>query len=75
MHLISKTTFGEYLTVSAPIHKWEEVFDTEFYEFDVQPNPGHPQNDKKIQAKIHRCMKYSLPKFLRGHVSAGMMTK
>eukprot|EP01035_Chromulina_nebulosa_P034151 gene34151-45790_t len=70
MRLISKTTFGEYLTVSAPIHKWEEVFDTEFYEFDVQPTTPGNSKSEKIQAKIHRCMKYSIPKFLRGHVSA-----
>ena len=70
MNLISKTTYGEYLTVSAPIHKWEEILDTEFYEFEVQPNPVASEKEK-IRTKIHRCMQYSLPKFLRGHVSAG----
>ena len=73
MNLISKTIYGEYLTVSAPIHKWEEILDTEFYEFEVQPNSAvNFEKEQKIHTEIHRCMQYSLPKFLRGHVTAGI---
>lgn len=69
MSLISETPNGEYITVSAPISKWEEVLNTEFFEFETETNVDIGVNGGK--SKLIRCLHYSLPKYLHGHVSAG----
>lgn len=66
IEVLSKTPFREYITVRAPISKWEEILNTEFHEFEVV-HADHAA----ATVKIHRALHYALPKYLRGHVSAG----
>ena len=68
IEVVSKTTFVEYITVRAPISKWEEILNTEFFEFDLNAKSAKGSN---LPTKIHRCLKYSIPRYLRDHISAG----
>lgn len=70
MRIVSETPHGEYITVSAPISKWEEVLNTEFFEFEAEEKDASP-GQQKVKTKLFRCLHYSLPKPLQGHVSAG----
>ena len=71
MNLISESPRGEFFTISAPISKWEEVLNTEFFEFESESNSEAGPDQEKGKASIVRCLHYSLPKYLQGHVSAG----
>jgi tripeptidyl-peptidase I len=75
----------EYLKATAPLVKWEEVLNTEFYEFRSQsqsrPLHGHPHmeaspsphafsDSPKAVASVPRARAYSVPARLRGHIHA-----
>lgn len=62
--IIKQTTYGEYITVSAPISTWETMFNTEFFQYK--------QNKNDI--KYLRAKEYSLPTELHSHVSSVFKT-
>jgi tripeptidyl-peptidase I len=67
-HVTIKTqsTYGEYLTCEASISVLEELFETEFYEFEVSANyPLH-----ETRTKVIRATSYSIPEYLDEHIHA-----
>jgi subtilase family serine protease len=62
-NVISKSLYGEYITASAPIQLWENLFDTRFHVYVQSRKNG----EKK---RVVRAKKYSLPAELIGHVVA-----
>lgn len=57
--ILKSTIYDDYITAEAPVSQWEALFNTEFYEFEQTASKG---------AKFLRCLAYSLPATLAGHV-------
>lgn len=66
--IIKVTPFKEYITVDAPVHAWEDMFQTKFhfYKLSKSFHERDPENDKVII----RTTEYSLPRELTAHVFA-----
>lgn len=62
---ISASKYGDYVFADAPIHKWEQIFDSHFFEFEHKSKPG---------AKFARSFQYSIPECLWEHVEAVVNT-
>ena len=62
--VIAETLSGEYLTARASIRVWEELLDTEFYEFHYR------ESDSASTKKIVRAETYSVPISLNNHVAS-----
>ena len=62
--IVSRSTNDAYITAEAPMAKWEELLDTEFFYFSLH-GEGHPPSSKLI-----RSLKYSVPSYLDHHVSS-----
>jgi subtilase family serine protease len=61
---------GEYITASAPIHIWEKVLNTEFFEFSLNAEEWNLQeDDPALKLRFLRAKQYSLPDELHEHVS------
>jgi tripeptidyl-peptidase-1 len=66
----STTLYGEYITAIAPVSCWEEILDTKFYEFHYLDHQNHTSNvNVRMQPKIARTLKYSLPASLAKYVT------
>jgi len=61
IHIEEYTVYEDYLTASAPIRVWEDILDTEFFELHYAPRREMP---------IVRCLQYTLPQELEGHVES-----
>jgi hypothetical protein len=61
--VVSESLYGEYITASAPIALWEDLFDTTFHVFT------HIRLDGS-RNKVVRAEKYSIPATLIPHVVA-----
>lgn len=61
--VVSESLYGEYITASAPIALWEDLFDTTFHVFT------HIRRDGS-RKKVVRAEKYSIPATLIPHVVA-----
>ena len=66
--ILSETLSGEYVTAIAPIRIWEELLDTEFFEF------YHSRGDEDVADRILRAESYSLPITLESHVASAFNT-
>eukprot|EP01038_Epipyxis_sp_PR26KG_P006001 gene6001-8263_t len=64
--LVEQSLYGDYLTATAPIGKWETVLNAEFYSFEISSSHG-------IQT-FHRALHYSLPLELIDHVETVLKT-
>ena len=75
--IVSETLYGEYITASAPVSVWEEMFDTEFHAYSVLPSDRthtyRREDDESVRSYI-RTHEYSLPVALIGHVHSVMNT-
>ena len=60
IEVVGTSPYSEYITAVAPVRKWEELFATEFYEFEMDGEDG----------KLMRAEKYSLSENLHDHVAA-----
>jgi hypothetical protein len=61
--VVSNSLYGEYITASAPIALWENIFDTTFHVYKQIRRDGS-------RKKVVRAEKYSIPSTLIGHVVA-----
>jgi tripeptidyl-peptidase I len=61
--VIAETLSGEYITATAPITVWEEMFKCEFYMF-------HQTQENDIIRKVVRTESYSIPTVLNNHVDS-----
>ena len=61
--IVSETSFGDYITASAPVSVWEKMFDTEFFTYSMSTTSGD-------ENKYIRAEKYSLPSILHTHVES-----
>ena len=62
--VIAQTLYGEYLTARASISVWEELLDTEFYEFHYR------ESDLAVAKKVVRAESYSVPLSLNKHIAS-----
>ena len=62
--VIAQTLYGEYLTARASISVWEELLDTEFYEFHYR------ESDLAVAKKVVRAESYSVPLSLDKHIAS-----
>ena len=61
--VVAETLSGEYITATAPITVWEEMFKCEFYMF-------HQTQENDIIKKVVRTESYSIPAVLNNHVDS-----
>ena len=61
--VVAETLSGEYITATAPITVWEEMFKCEFYMF-------HQTQENDIIRKVVRTESYSIPAVLNNHVDS-----
>jgi tripeptidyl-peptidase I len=61
--VVAETLSGEYITATAPVTVWEEMFKCEFYMF-------HQTQENDIIRKVVRTESYSLPAVLKNHVDS-----
>ena len=61
--VVAETLSGEYITATAPVTVWEEMFQCEFYMF-------HQTQDNGIIKKVVRTESYSIPAVLNNHVDS-----
>ena len=61
--VVAETLSGEYITATAPVTVWEEMFKCEFYMF-------HQTQENDIIRKVVRTESYSLPAVLNNHVDS-----
>eukprot|EP01032_Pedospumella_encystans_P018131 gene18131-20647_t len=57
--------YDDYISAVGPVHVWERLFDTQFYEFEHALLPGK---------RFIRCLKYSLPEYLSDHMEGVLNT-
>lgn len=57
--VVSQTKGGEYITAEAPVHVWESLFQTTFYEFEQEQN-----SDKKVVRAEEFFAPASLPELV-----------
>ena len=66
--ILTETLSGEYITTSAPVSVWEELLDTQFFEFH------HIKDSKYGIEKIIRAVSYSIPFVLDKHITSAFNT-
>ena len=74
--IVSETSYGEYITARASIQVWEEMFNTVFYTYALQPSEsdyGQP-SDKSGVKRFVRAEEYSVPMVLDKHVTSVLNT-
>jgi tripeptidyl-peptidase I len=64
--ILSQTTYGEYITCSATVGKWEELFDTTFHEYHDVVDPSVTTMSTPV---VIRSQSLSLPEELIPHVA------
>lgn len=64
IQVVKVSAHSEYITASAPISKWEELFATEFYSFEME----------SLSSPLIRAEHYSLPENLHAHVQSVFKT-
>lgn len=68
---VLRSTFGEYLTVTAPVAAWEREFETSFRYYDeVLPASIAEAEGGSPARRVLRAETYSLPEELEAHVDA-----
>ena len=60
---VSESLNGEYITATAPIIVWEEIFNTEFFTFHQTHRNGRVE-------KLVRAEEYWIPKALESHIES-----
>jgi len=68
-----RTLFDEYITATASVKVWEDMFDTEFNNYVMKPSPQAILQGVKDEVVI-RCESYSLPLELVQHIDAVFKT-
>ena len=66
--ILTETLSGEYITTSAPLGIWEELFNTQFFEFH------HIKDNEYGIEKVIRAETYSVPVQLDKHVTSAFNT-
>ena len=69
LEIVHVSPFREFIVVRACISVWEEILDTEFYDFHSAKNKDR-YNQDNTDTYIVRALDYSLPVELRSHVMA-----
>ena len=69
--VVNQSLYGEYITATATIKVWEDMFNTEFHHFDMKLQSV--DGEAKI-VQVIRTESYSLPVELSDHVSAVFKT-
>lgn len=64
IEIVKTSKNSDYITASAEVSKWEELFATEFYSFEMESHNG----------PLIRAEQYSLPDTLHNHVEAVLKT-
>ena len=75
--IMSETLNGEYITASAPVSVWEEMFDTEFHTYTVLPSDrtdSYRREDDDSVRSYFRSDKYSVPTVIAAHVMSVLNT-
>ena len=74
--ILSETLYGEYIKARASVQVWEQIFNTEFHTYALQPlesdNAEHSA-DGAIKRFV-RAEKYSVPMVLDAHVTSVLNT-
>ena len=65
IHDWNASRYDDYISAVGPVHVWERLFDTQFYEFEHASLPGK---------RFIRCLKYSLPEHLSDHIEGVLNT-
>ena len=74
VNVVNQSLYGEYITATATIKVWEDMFNTEFHHFDMKLQSVDWEAKIIRTLQVIRTESYSLPVELSDHVSAVFKT-